>query len=313
MAIRRPLKIEGSDLKQFSDDELLGMKQHMANIYSASPTNYLRYLTTGGSLGTIEDTRLTSGTAVSEAGNQDADDDGAAEYPTELETGEPETKTIQFSRIDHVNSPPSPAELGTSGTHYFIYFNAENNVQVMTLQDMIDTFAPYVANYMAYSKYTISTAATLSGYNEMGIVYADTRADVAAYAAGNIGGTGTIQDLPQTIAEYRLYSRNNFSVSPIQPAYIDSNNNIRVMSDSDRNSRLYEVSRHALTNVTGMIPDFSIDGPGTTLGSVMTNTKLNGSGNYQTRFVGVDDYRAQEFPNGSSEVVNQYRLKGTLV
>jgi len=30
----------------------------------------------------------------------------------------------------------------------------------------------------------------------------------------------------------------------------------------------------------------------------MTNTILNGSGNYQQRFVGVDDYRAQEFPDG---------------
>ena len=33
-------------------------------------------------------------------------------------------------------------------------------------------------------------------------------------------------------------------------------------------------------------------------GSAMVDTKLNGAGNYQTLNAGVDDYRAQEFPNG---------------
>ena len=33
----------------------------------------------------------------------------------------------------------------------------------------------------------------------------------------------------------------------------------------------------------------------------MVDTRLNGSGNYQTRFVNADDYRAQEFPNGHQQ------------
>ena len=41
----------------------------------------------------------------------------------------------------------------------------------------------------------------------------------------------------------------------------------------------------------------------------MTDTRLNGSGNYQTRFVGADDYRAQEFPDGSPQTINTYYLK----
>ena len=36
-------------------------------------------------------------------------------------------------------------------------------------------------------------------------------------------------------------------------------------------------------------------GSGNTRGSGIVDTKLNGSGNYQTRFVNADDYRAQEF------------------
>ena len=40
-------------------------------------------------------------------------------------------------------------------------------------------------------------------------------------------------------------------------------------------------------------------GSGNTRGSGMADTILNGSGNYQTRYVNTNDYRAQEFPNGT--------------
>ena len=41
----------------------------------------------------------------------------------------------------------------------------------------------------------------------------------------------------------------------------------------------------------------------------MADTRLNGSGNYQTRFVHADDYRAQEFPDGSPTTINTYYLR----
>ena len=43
--------------------------------------------------------------------------------------------------------------------------------------------------------------------------------------------------------------------------------------------------------------------------NVFTDTILNGSGNYQTRFVNNDDYRAQEFPNGSAVTAATYYLR----
>ena len=46
-----------------------------------------------------------------------------------------------------------------------------------------------------------------------------------------------------------------------------------------------------------------------TKGSGMADTRLDGSGNYQTRFVNADDYRAQEFPNGSPQTINTYYLR----
>ena len=41
----------------------------------------------------------------------------------------------------------------------------------------------------------------------------------------------------------------------------------------------------------------------------MVDTILDGSGNYQTRFVNTDDYRAQEFPNGSVTTAATYYLR----
>jgi hypothetical protein len=50
-------------------------------------------------------------------------------------------------------------------------------------------------------------------------------------------------------------------------------------------------------------------GSGNTRGSGMADTILNGSGNYQTRQVNNDDYRAQEFPNGSVTTSATYYLR----
>ena len=49
-------------------------------------------------------------------------------------------------------------------------------------------------------------------------------------------------------------------------------------------------------------------GSGNTRGTAMVNTKLDGSGNYQTLQSG-DDYRAQEFPNGTAQTISTYNLR----
>ena len=50
-------------------------------------------------------------------------------------------------------------------------------------------------------------------------------------------------------------------------------------------------------------------GSGNTRGSGIVDTRLNGTGNYQTRFVNANDYRAQEFPNGTPTTINTYNLR----
>jgi hypothetical protein len=47
---------------------------------------------------------------------------------------------------------------------------------------------------------------------------------------------------------------------------------------------------------------------GNTRGTAMVDTRLNGAGNYQTLQAG-DDYRSQEFPNGSAATITTYNLR----
>ena len=43
----------------------------------------------------------------------------------------------------------------------------------------------------------------------------------------------------------------------------------------------------------------------------MVDTKLNGSGAFSTTLQNTNDYRAQEFPNGSPATVTTYTLRVT--
>ena len=48
---------------------------------------------------------------------------------------------------------------------------------------------------------------------------------------------------------------------------------------------------------------------GSTRGSGMVDTRLNGNGNYQQLQAGADAYRSQEFPDGSAATITTYNLR----
>jgi hypothetical protein len=141
-------------------------------------------------------------------------------------------------------------------------------------------------------------------------VFTDTRANVGAYTAGGIGET---LDQPTTISNYYLHKSNGTAVTAPTPMYIDSNQNLKEYTAAELDVVLKEVIRYTSVNLSSNTLRFFIDGAGTTCGTGMANTKLNGAGNYQQRFVNADDYRTQEFPNGSVTTANTYYLKARKV
>ena len=93
---------------------------------------------------------------------------------------------------------------------------------------------------------------------------------------------------------------------------IDASNNLQTYPEATFESLMQEWIRYtAVSSTDGYSLSYNIgtSGSGNTRGTGMADTRLNGSGNYQTRFVNTDDYRAQEFPNGTATTINTYYLR----
>jgi len=96
------------------------------------------------------------------------------------------------------------------------------------------------------------------------------------------------------------------------PFLIDADNNLKRTNDSDFSQTLKSLMKHYTSSVSGSTIRYQVDSSGTsgtTKGSLMTDTRLDGDGNYQQRFVNENDYRSQEFPMGNPQTINSYALK----
>jgi hypothetical protein len=134
-------------------------------------------------------------------------------------------------------------------------------------------------------------------------------------------GTGTVfrnqipetLDQPTTINSYYLYRVNGSPVVLTElPLFIDVNNNLKEYSQAEFETLLDQYIRNeAASSSSGYQITYTIgsSGTGNIRGTGMTDTRLNGSGDYQTLFVNTDDYRAQEFPNGTPVSINTYFLR----
>ena len=189
----------------------------------------------------------------------------------------------------------------------------------MNLQDVKDTFLhPAIDLLTAGSTttqqagtYTIATSTTLSGATNVSTtpIFSDTRADTTLYTAGGIGET---LDQPTTITNYYLHRIDGSNTSYTAPFFINASNHLQEFDTTTFNSLLQEWIRYtAASSTDGYAISYSLgtSGSGNTRGSGIVDTKLNGAGNYQTRFVNANDYRAQEFPNGTPTTINTYNLR----
>ena len=195
----------------------------------------------------------------------------------------------------------------------------------MSLQDVKDTFLyPAIDRLVSGTEsndtagtYTVTTSSTAAtGYTNVSTtaIFTDTRANTGAYTAGGIPET---LDQPTTITSYFLHRRN--AVDPgwsnlKTPLYINGDNDLQQYAEASFDALFKEwIKEIASEDTSGT---YRIDyrwSSGNTRGSGMADTRLNGSGNYQTRFVGLDDYRAQEFPNGSAATNATHYLRVTKI
>jgi hypothetical protein len=96
------------------------------------------------------------------------------------------------------------------------------------------------------------------------------------------------------------------------PLYIDASNNVKEFTQAELEALLSNYIRYEVASSTlghSLSYNLGTTGSGNIRGSGMTDTRLNGTGDYQTLFVNADDYRAQEFPNGTAVSINTYYLR----
>lgn len=305
MAIRTPLKLDSTNLKEMSSTDTSNIISRMVYLYLTDPSVTLSVVANSGSLTAINDTRMQAG----------AMSNSSTAFPSESTTAEPSVVTVAYDKIDETTASLS-APVDTNNIRFPVY-NDSGNIKAMSLTDMYESFVSLASNgaselIPAAQPYKIHTSTTPpTGYTLVSStpVFIDTRANTSLYTASGIPET---LDQPQTITSYYLHKANGTAVTAPTPLYIDSNQNLKEYTAAEFDAVLKEIIRYTSVNLTSNTLRYFIGGAGTTLGTGMANTKLNGSGNYQTLQVG-DDYRAQEFPNGSVVTEATYYLKARRV
>ena len=307
MAVRTPLKNDSGNLKQMTSAEVNQIVDQIVYQYSLNPSVALSVVSSGGNLGTITDTRLQAGAAST----------STTAFPSEATTAEPSVVTVSYSKINSTTATISPTS--DTGKIWPVYYNASGNIQAMSLQDVKDTFLHPAIDLLTAATtttqqagtYFISSATSVSGSTRVSAtpVFSDTRANTSLYTDSGIPET---LDQPTTITNYYLYSVNGSDTAYTIPFFINASNNLQEYTAATFESLVQGWIRYTAASSTDgykITYNLGTSGSGNVRGSGMANTILNGSGNYQTLFVNTDDYRAQEFPNGTAVTSSTYYLR----
>jgi len=89
MAVRTPLVDDSTNLREATTAEIDQIKAEMIRQYSLNIPVTLTVVASGGTLGTISDTRLQAG----------AHSTSTTAFPTEATTAEPSTVTVNYDKI----------------------------------------------------------------------------------------------------------------------------------------------------------------------------------------------------------------------
>ena len=313
MASRKMLYVNSNnDLQEMTSAEMVEVQNRMIYAYGSSPTAVITQVSSSGALvDSMDDTRLKAG----------ATSQSTTAFVAEGTTAEPGTVTVTYDKINLAyTATGSISNTSDSGTTFPVYYDSTSgNIFAMTLDDLKDTLLHDAIDLLisgtesssTAGTYTItdsSTAATNYTNVSTTAVFVNTTADTGEYSAAGIPET---LDQPTTVTSFYLHSRDASANTPSRlPLVINTNNDFQEMTISDVDIVLGEWLRYTAAHSADgyKITYNAATSGGNTRGTAMVDTKLDGSGNYQTLQSG-DDYRSQEFPNGSAATITTYNLR----
>ena len=315
MAVRTPLYNNAGNIQEMSATQIQQIKDFCTLKYFSGNPVELQVDSGNGTIGSITDTRLKSG----------AQNNSNSSFPTEAQTGEPQTVTVTQNNIRQVLATTPTLTPDTGGILYPVYLDSSNDIKAMSLQDMKDTFIHPVIDTLASTDntaaqagtYFISTSSTAADGTKQVVsatpIFVDTRADTSQYLAANIpSATNATLDYSQNVTSYYLHKNIRTSETFTLPLKIRSDNDLQEYPSADFDAMIQNLMVYtALASTDGYTIRYELgtSSANFTKGSGIADTRLNGSGNYQTLQVHQDDYRAMEFPNGTPTTINTYYLR----
>ena len=311
MAVRQPLILTGSnDLIEMTNSQIDAVVNRARYLYAANPSVTLSKVNSGGNISpNMRDNRKTAG----------AHSVSATSIPPSNVTADIGDTFVDYDRISETIASVS-ATPDTNNIAFPIYYNG-SNIQSMTLTDFRDTFIlPAIDTLTSASNqpgmFRIHNGTSLSGYTRIGgtndFVFRDTQANAGAYTAAGIPED---VDQPTTINTYYLFKKNNISAPSMEEMLFvrNSDKNLQEYTQSAIDALLQNEIQNCAANIAGTRIRYNINGSGTTMGTSMVDTRLDGSGVHKgldtNPGVAHDDYRAQEFPNGNPVTVATFTLK----
>lgn len=341
MAVRRPLYHNASgDLVEMTSAQVDEVIQSAIYRWSLSPNIQLTVSAgnQGVSMDAMFDTRMKAGAYITRTDR----------FATAAELDNISQEDVKYDRIyayytlSSVTTPTSAAInpfIAPAGS-YPLYRTSSGDIRAMNLTDMLNTFAEPAITLLTTGStigdsqagtYFISTStsvanASLANGSDLGggsylPVFVNTIANTSAYTAAGIPET---LDQPSTLTSYYLHKREYAAGKPFCQNMLEiaANNDIQAYSTSRMDNMLDQIITYATRTHPGYRIDYQISASGSATGVErgvgMTDTRLNGSGVRRTYGAdtgstspndGEDDYRAQEFPNGTAVDINTYYLR----
>jgi len=330
-AIRAFIEDGSTGIRDTTLAEHNAMLGRIAYLYQQAPSVELSVVASNGNISpNMTDTRYRSGTAVR---NTSGAWPAVTSYPPETSTGEPQLVVgTTYDKISQTINAPATflnSDYQSLNTKP-IFMEADGSLREMSYSECLVYFAGPVIDAMmstsengiqAGGSYYISTTSSISGSTNLGTVFADTVANLSGYLASNIGGTGSVQDVFSTTTYYLQRVDSNISVQGSgyrTPLMIDTTSNrkntptgLRHMTYAEFDALFAPLIKYAIHAAAGYTLRYNVNGNGTRQGTKIANKQMIGvTGAYTKYAATADDYRAQEFPNGT--IVNQNEFKLNL-
>ena len=333
MTVRAFIEDGSTGIRETTLAEHNAMLSRISFLYQQNQPVTLSVVSSNGNISpNMTDTRFKSGTAArNTSGNWPA----VTSYPSESTTGEPELVTgITYDKISQ-----STTTVPTFGTAEYatldvkpIFQESPGVLREMTYATVLQYFIDPVFSAMtetnntttvAGGSYYISTAGSVSGSTQLGTVFIDTVANLAGYTAAGIGDGVTAgqiyQDVFTSTAYYLYRVDSSYSVqgsgyrTPLVIDYSANRRNqpagLRHMTYAEFDSLFGPLVRYAAQSVAGYRLSYNVNGNGIRRGTQIANRQMIGvTGQYVKYEASANDYRAQEFPNGTIVVQDAFDL-----